>query len=74
MEPLKIDIKVTGKKKAFTVGSLEVLFFYHAPGHSPGSAVLTLESDGKRVLFGQDVHGPLNDALRSVRRGLRKVP
>jgi glyoxylase-like metal-dependent hydrolase (beta-lactamase superfamily II) len=24
-------------------------------------------SDGLLVLFGQDVHGPLNDALRSVR-------
>ena len=67
MEPLKVDIKVTAKEKFFTVGELEVAF-YHAPGHSPGSAVLTTVSDGKLVLFGQDVHGPLNDSLRSVRR------
>jgi glyoxylase-like metal-dependent hydrolase (beta-lactamase superfamily II) len=67
MEPLKVDIKIAAKEQYFTVGELEVAF-YHAPGHSPGSAVLTTVSDGKLVLFGQDVHGPLNDSLRSVRR------
>jgi glyoxylase-like metal-dependent hydrolase (beta-lactamase superfamily II) len=66
MDPVKVDIKVSGTEKEFTIGS-HVVKFYHAPGHSPGSAVLTMESDGKRVLFGQDVHGPLNDGLRSVR-------
>jgi glyoxylase-like metal-dependent hydrolase (beta-lactamase superfamily II) len=71
MEPLKVDIKVAGREKFFTVGELEVAF-YHAPGHSPGSAVLTTVSDGRLVLFGQDVHGPLNDSLRSVRSDYEK--
>ncbi|HID74228.1 MAG TPA: MBL fold metallo-hydrolase [Thermoplasmata archaeon] len=31
----------------------------HAPGHTPGSIVLTEEIAGRTVLFGQDVHGPL---------------
>jgi glyoxylase-like metal-dependent hydrolase (beta-lactamase superfamily II) len=66
MEPTTIDIKVTGARQAFTVGELAVDFI-HAPGHSPGSSVLTLVSEGKTVLFGQDVHGPLDDSLRSVR-------
>jgi len=66
IEPLRVDVKVAGSEQRFTVGKLEVTF-RHAPGHSPGSAVLYLESDGKRVLFGQDVHGPLHDELRSVR-------
>jgi glyoxylase-like metal-dependent hydrolase (beta-lactamase superfamily II) len=66
MTPLPIDVKVTGAEQRFTVGTLEVTF-RHAPGHSPGSSVLTLESDGKLVLFGQDVHGPLDPALCSVR-------
>lgn len=66
MDPLKVEIRVTGTQQLFTVGSLEVAF-YHAPGHSPGSSVLTMQSDGKLVLFGQDVHGPLNESLRSVR-------
>ncbi|OHD69829.1 MAG: MBL fold metallo-hydrolase [Spirochaetes bacterium RBG_16_49_21] len=67
MEPTKVDIKVAGSEAVFTVGSLNI-HFYHAPGHSPGSSVLTLRSDGRLVLFGQDVHGPLNDALRSERK------
>lgn len=71
MEPVKIDVKVRAREKHFTVGSLETTFF-HTPGHSPGSAVLTMVSDGKLVLFGQDVHGPLNDALRSVRKDYEK--
>lgn len=66
MEPLGIDVKVPGARADFSVGSL-ALTMHHAPGHSPGSAVLTVVSDGLLVLFGQDVHGPLNDALRSVR-------
>ncbi len=66
MEPTKIDIKVSEATRIFTVGDHEVVF-HHAPGHSPGSAVLTMVSDGELVLFGQDVHGPLNDSLRSDR-------
>ncbi|MBN1531530.1 MAG: MBL fold metallo-hydrolase [Spirochaetes bacterium] len=66
MEPTKIDIKVADPRQTFTVGDLTVDFI-HAPGHSPGSSVLTMLSEGKTVLFGQDVHGPLDDTLRSVR-------
>lgn len=65
MEPTKVDIKITGVREVFQVGGLEVSFI-HAPGHSPGSSILTATSDSFLVLFGQDVHGPLNDALRSV--------
>jgi glyoxylase-like metal-dependent hydrolase (beta-lactamase superfamily II) len=35
------------------------------PGHSPGSIVATLDVDGTRVLFGQDVHGPIHRQLQS---------
>lgn len=37
----------------------------HVPGHSPGSVVYLLESGGRKILFGQDVHGPLHPTLRS---------
>jgi len=67
MKPTKVDIRVSGPKESFRVGSLD-LHFYHTPGHSPGSSVLTVGSDGLLVLFGQDVHGPLNDMLLSSRR------
>jgi glyoxylase-like metal-dependent hydrolase (beta-lactamase superfamily II) len=66
MTPLAVDVKVTGAAQTFTVGGLEVVF-RHAPGHSPGSSVLTVRSDDRLVLFGQDVHGPLDPTLRSVR-------
>ena len=66
MTPLSVDVRVTGAEQRFMVGKLEVTF-RHSPGHSPGSSVLTLRSDDKLVLFGQDVHGPLDPALRSVR-------
>lgn len=44
--------------------AIEVL---HIPGHSPGSIAYLVESDGKRVLFAQDVHGPLHPMLLSSR-------
>ncbi len=66
MEKTSIDIKVQENKREFTIGSLSVCM-YHTPGHSPGSSVYTVVSDGKLVLFGQDVHGPLNEILLSNR-------
>jgi glyoxylase-like metal-dependent hydrolase (beta-lactamase superfamily II) len=30
----------------------------HTPGHTPVSISLYLDKEGKRVLFGQDIHGP----------------
>jgi glyoxylase-like metal-dependent hydrolase (beta-lactamase superfamily II) len=66
MDPTRIDVKVDGAKREFSIGGLEIVF-HHTPGHSPGSSVLTLRSDDKLVLFGQDVHGPLNEVLRSSR-------
>jgi len=37
----------------------------HAPGHSPGSVVYLTESERKKVLFAQDVHGPLHSSFLS---------
>lgn len=62
-----VDIIISGKNGKFTVGGIE-LTAIHAPGHTPGSIVLIIESDGKKILFGQDVHGPLHPALKSDRK------
>jgi len=67
IEKTEVDIKVDANEAEFKLGDLQIKF-YHAPGHSPGSAVLTVMSDGKLVLFGQDVHGPLNELLLSNRK------
>jgi glyoxylase-like metal-dependent hydrolase (beta-lactamase superfamily II) len=37
------------------------------PGHSPGSVAYVLSSCGRRVVFAQDVHGPLHPSLLSNR-------
>jgi glyoxylase-like metal-dependent hydrolase (beta-lactamase superfamily II) len=66
MAPLKIDYQLTDKKHIFHIGSGE-LKAYHCPGHSPGSVVYLAELDSKRILFGQDVHGPLDASFLSNR-------
>ncbi|MFA5904757.1 MAG: MBL fold metallo-hydrolase [Desulfobacula sp.] len=37
----------------------------HTPGHTPGSISVLVKSQGKKVLFGQDLHGPFNDDFLS---------
>ena len=64
MNPLKIDHKIKNAKETFQVGSGE-LTAYHCPGHSPGSVVYLAELDSERILFGQDVHGPLDASFLS---------
>ena len=64
LEPLPIDHKIKAAEETFNLGSGSITA-YHCPGHSPGSIVLVTEVKGKRVLFGQDLHGPLHDDLLS---------
>ena len=66
MQPLAIDHKIEGHKEIFKVGDGEVLA-YHCPGHSPGSVVYVAEIENQKILFGQDVHGPLDSSLLSNR-------
>jgi glyoxylase-like metal-dependent hydrolase (beta-lactamase superfamily II) len=66
IKPLLIDIKIKSREQTFPVGSGE-LTAYHCPGHSPGSVVYLAELNSRRVLFGQDVHGPLDAAFLSNR-------
>ncbi len=37
----------------------------HTPGHTPRSISVLVESEGKKVLFGQDLHGPFNQSFLS---------
>jgi glyoxylase-like metal-dependent hydrolase (beta-lactamase superfamily II) len=61
---VKVDRKVLeGSENIPLVGrTVEAI---HTPGHSPGSMVYLTESEGLKVLFGQDVHGPLDESLLS---------
>ncbi len=66
LEPLIIDHKIQSSEELFKLGSGSITAF-HCPGHSPGSIVLMSEINRKKILFGQDIHGPLHDDLLSNR-------
>jgi glyoxylase-like metal-dependent hydrolase (beta-lactamase superfamily II) len=67
LEPFSVDIKLTLPKEKINLGDRQIEAI-HIPGHSPGSVAYLTESDGYRVLFGQDVHGPLDANLLSNRK------
>lgn len=64
LQPLAIDRKLRGLHETIRLGDGAVEA-HHCPGHSPGSVVYVATVDSRRVLFGQDVHGPLHPSLRS---------
>jgi len=55
--PCAVDIKLTGDEQTLEFGNHE-LNIVHIPGHTSGSVAAYIDIDGKRVLFGQDIHGP----------------
>ncbi|MCF8131088.1 MAG: MBL fold metallo-hydrolase [Deltaproteobacteria bacterium] len=64
MPPLHIDIKIEKDRRTIQMEEGRITA-HHWPGHSPGSLVYTTQMDGQTVLFGQDVHGPLDPSLLS---------
>lgn len=62
--PTQIDQKLKGAKEALKFGQ-EELNWIHTPGHTPGSISLYLDREGKRILFGQDIHGPFHKSFGS---------
>jgi glyoxylase-like metal-dependent hydrolase (beta-lactamase superfamily II) len=66
IEPVTVDRKLSAAREEIQIGE-RVVVGLHTPGHSPGSVVYLAESDGLKILFGQDVHGPLHPSLLSNR-------
>jgi glyoxylase-like metal-dependent hydrolase (beta-lactamase superfamily II) len=62
--PFAVDRKITGNGEEITLGG-RIIQAIHTPGHSPGSMIYLTESEGQKILFGQDVHGPLHPDLQS---------
>jgi glyoxylase-like metal-dependent hydrolase (beta-lactamase superfamily II) len=62
--PMNVDRKLRGAEEVLTFGG-EALHCLHTPGHTPGSISLYLDRGGKRILFGQDIHGPFHKAFGS---------
>lgn len=55
--PCHVDLRIQGSEETlqFERHDLKVI---HIPGHTAGSIAAYLDTDNKRVLFGQDIHGP----------------
>jgi glyoxylase-like metal-dependent hydrolase (beta-lactamase superfamily II) len=56
--PTLIDVKFNLPEEVLTIGEQKIVCL-HTPGHTPGSISIYLDKGGKRILFGQDLHGPL---------------
>jgi glyoxylase-like metal-dependent hydrolase (beta-lactamase superfamily II) len=55
--PCTVDLRLTADGESLKFGSY-ILKVIHIPGHTPGSVAAYIDIDGKRILFGQDIHGP----------------
>jgi len=62
--PTPIDRRLTNEHEIMRFGKQE-LHCLHTPGHTPGSLSIYLDRAGKRILFGQDIHGPFMARFRS---------
>lgn len=62
--PTSVDVRLMGDHEILRFGEGE-LNCLHTPGHTPGSLSIYLDRGGKRILFGQDIHGPFLDIFRS---------
>lgn len=56
-KPLQVDVRLSKPEEIFEIGGHKIVCLY-TPGHTPGSIAVYLDINGKRVLFGQDIHGP----------------
>ena len=66
LEPLAPD-RILGDQGSIDLGRGSALNLIHTPGHTPGSMAAWLDTGGKRVLFGQDIHGPFAPEFGSDR-------
>ncbi|MHA2281146.1 MAG: MBL fold metallo-hydrolase [Promethearchaeota archaeon] len=73
-KPVKLEKRIKGDLEILELGKFEFQCF-HTPGHTPGSISVLLEIKGTKVLFGQDLHGPMipgisnfNDYQNSLRK------
>jgi glyoxylase-like metal-dependent hydrolase (beta-lactamase superfamily II) len=59
-----VDVKFNNPEEVLRIGE-EKIICLHTPGHTSGSISIYLDKNGKRILFGQDLHGPLLEEFGS---------
>jgi glyoxylase-like metal-dependent hydrolase (beta-lactamase superfamily II) len=69
--PTPVDYRLNEVREVLKFEKGEILCL-HTPGHTPGSISVILDRDGKRLLFGQDIHGPFSDSFGSDVAAWRK--
>ena len=69
--PTPVDYKLSEVREVLKFAKGEILCL-HTPGHTPGSISIILDHSGKRVLFGQDIHGPFSASFGSNMAAWRK--
>ncbi|MCS5697367.1 MBL fold metallo-hydrolase [Desulfofundulus thermocisternus] len=57
--PVAVDVVLRGEEETLDLGGLKLVLL-HTPGHTPGGISPYVDLGGKRVLFGQDIHGPFH--------------
>lgn len=62
--PIALDYKFSVEREELTVGDMEFNCL-HTPGHTPGSISIYCDIESKRILFGQDIHGPFDESFGS---------
>ena len=62
--PTPVDVKFNLPEEVLTIGQQKTVCL-HTPGHTRGSICIYLDRDGKRILFGQDLHGPILEEFGS---------
>ncbi|MFX0140733.1 MAG: MBL fold metallo-hydrolase [Candidatus Hodarchaeota archaeon] len=75
-KPVKLEKKLKGDLEILKFGNFEFQCI-HTPGHTPGSISILIETeDNKKVLFGQDLHGPIIPGISNFedyQNSLRKL-
>ena len=56
--PTPVDVKFNLPEGILMIGEQRIVCL-HTPGHTPGSICIYLDKNDKRVLFAQDLHGPI---------------
>ena len=62
--PVSLEKKITKEREILHLGNYDFQCI-HTPGHTPGSICVYIEIDNKKILFGQDIHGPFYPAFGS---------
>ncbi|UCD01970.1 MAG: MBL fold metallo-hydrolase [Promethearchaeota archaeon] len=75
-KPVKLEKRLKGDLEILKFGTYEFQCI-HTPGHTPGSISILIETeDNKKILFGQDLHGPIIPGVSNFgdyQNSLRKI-